>query len=179
MKSLAGTLAAPFPWFGGKSLACADVWAAFGDVDNYVEFRCSGQSHPFGCRPVRLVALFVDQCLVFRARASAAMHCSWNAMRCIAKWSALLKSSRLSRMSFSLSSSRWWTPKPVGIGPLAASHTTCARSFHWFGSATLTHARCSPPRLCRVRIATAPMGRRLSAGAPAMNWPCAFFIGVL
>lgn len=37
MKSLAGTLAAPFPWFGGKSLACADVWAAFGDVDNYVE----------------------------------------------------------------------------------------------------------------------------------------------
>ncbi len=37
MKSLAGTLAAPFPWFGGKSLACADVWAAFGVVDNYVE----------------------------------------------------------------------------------------------------------------------------------------------
>lgn len=37
MKSLAGTLAAPFPWFGGKSLACEAVWAAFGDVDNYVE----------------------------------------------------------------------------------------------------------------------------------------------
>ena len=37
MKSLAGTLAAPFPWFGVKSLACADVWAAFGDVDNYGE----------------------------------------------------------------------------------------------------------------------------------------------
>jgi site-specific DNA-adenine methylase len=37
MKSLAGTLAAPFPYFGGKSLACATVWAAFGEVDNYVE----------------------------------------------------------------------------------------------------------------------------------------------
>lgn len=37
MKSLAGTLAAPFPYFGGKSLACETVWAAFGAVDNYVE----------------------------------------------------------------------------------------------------------------------------------------------
>ena len=37
MKSLAGTLAAPFPWFGGKSLACAAVWAALGDPENYVE----------------------------------------------------------------------------------------------------------------------------------------------
>jgi hypothetical protein len=37
MKSLAGTLAAPFPYFGGKSLACENVWAAFGVVDNYVE----------------------------------------------------------------------------------------------------------------------------------------------
>lgn len=37
MKSLAGTLAAPFPYFGGKSLACEAVWAAFGDVHNYVE----------------------------------------------------------------------------------------------------------------------------------------------
>lgn len=35
--SPAGTLAAPFPWFGGKSGACAQVWAAFGDVANYVE----------------------------------------------------------------------------------------------------------------------------------------------
>jgi DNA adenine methylase len=35
--SLAGTLAAPFPYFGGKSLACETVWRAFGDVDNYVE----------------------------------------------------------------------------------------------------------------------------------------------
>jgi DNA adenine methylase len=37
LRSLAGTLAAPFPWFGGKSLACELVWSAFGDVDNYVE----------------------------------------------------------------------------------------------------------------------------------------------
>ena len=37
MKSLAGTLAAPFPYFGGKSLACEAVWQAFGEVDNYVE----------------------------------------------------------------------------------------------------------------------------------------------
>jgi site-specific DNA-adenine methylase len=37
MKSLAGTLAAPFPYFGGKALACETVWAAFGVVDNYVE----------------------------------------------------------------------------------------------------------------------------------------------
>jgi len=37
VKSLAGTLAAPFPWFGGKALACDVVWSAFGEVDNYVE----------------------------------------------------------------------------------------------------------------------------------------------
>ena len=37
MQSIAGTLAAPFPWFGGKALACDTVWPAFGVVDNYVE----------------------------------------------------------------------------------------------------------------------------------------------
>ena len=37
MKSMSGTLAAPFPWFGGKSGACDVVWQAFGLVDNYVE----------------------------------------------------------------------------------------------------------------------------------------------
>jgi DNA adenine methylase len=37
VKSVAGTLAAPFPWFGGKSLACVQVWQAFGRVANYVE----------------------------------------------------------------------------------------------------------------------------------------------
>ena len=37
MKSSFGTLAAPFPYFGGKSGAAATVWEAFGTVDNYVE----------------------------------------------------------------------------------------------------------------------------------------------
>lgn len=37
MKSVAGTLAAPFPYFGGKSLACETVWSALGDPENYVE----------------------------------------------------------------------------------------------------------------------------------------------
>lgn len=37
MKSISGTLAAPFPYFGGKSNACELVWQAFGSVDNYVE----------------------------------------------------------------------------------------------------------------------------------------------
>lgn len=36
-KSQANTLAAPFPWFGGKSGACVEVWAAFGEVNNFVE----------------------------------------------------------------------------------------------------------------------------------------------
>lgn len=33
-------LSAPFPYFGGKSKAAAQVWAAFGEVDNYVEPFC-------------------------------------------------------------------------------------------------------------------------------------------
>lgn len=34
---MAEMLKAPFPWFGGKSSVAAEVWAALGDVDNYVE----------------------------------------------------------------------------------------------------------------------------------------------
>lgn len=30
-------LVAPFPWFGGKSLAATEVWQALGEVKNYVE----------------------------------------------------------------------------------------------------------------------------------------------
>lgn len=30
-------LAAPFPWFGGKRKIAADVWAAFGNPENYIE----------------------------------------------------------------------------------------------------------------------------------------------
>jgi len=37
MISNAGTLAAPFPYFGGKSGACEEVWRALGDPENYVE----------------------------------------------------------------------------------------------------------------------------------------------
>jgi DNA adenine methylase len=33
----ARTLTAPFPWFGGKSAVAPAVWAAIGDVPNYVE----------------------------------------------------------------------------------------------------------------------------------------------
>ena len=28
MRSIAGTLAAPFPYFGGKALACETVWCS-------------------------------------------------------------------------------------------------------------------------------------------------------
>jgi DNA adenine methylase len=48
MKSLSGTLAAPFPYFGGKSGACANVWAAFGEVDNYVEPFCGSAAMLLG-----------------------------------------------------------------------------------------------------------------------------------
>lgn len=158
---MTGTLAAPFPWFGG-----------------YV-FLCSGQSHPFGCLPVRLVALFVDHAFVSRARVSAATHWSWNAIRCMARWSALLKSSRFIGSSLSLFSSLWWTPKPGGMGPCSASHTTCARNFHLLGSATFTHARISFPRLWRVRMVTVPTGCQLTGRVPASNCPNVFFIGLL
>lgn len=48
MKSLAGTLASPFPYFGGKSLACKTVWEAFGEVDNYVEPFCGSAAMLLG-----------------------------------------------------------------------------------------------------------------------------------
>lgn len=35
--SQTGGLAAPFVWFGGKRRVAPEVWAALGDVDNYVE----------------------------------------------------------------------------------------------------------------------------------------------
>ncbi len=37
MKTSMDNLAAPFPYFGGKKLACDVVWQTFGDVKNYVE----------------------------------------------------------------------------------------------------------------------------------------------
>lgn len=169
-------LEAPFPYFGGKSGAVAEVWAAFGPVKNYVDVRCKGQSQLFGCLPVFLVALLVDQVFSCRARFSASMHWSWNAIRCIARCSALLNNSKLSRLSFSLFSSLWWTPNPAGRLPFSASHTTCARSLHLFGSAIFTHARCSLLRLCRVLTATEPTGSQFSGFTPASNCPSLFFI---
>jgi hypothetical protein len=41
-------LKAPFPWFGGKSRAAHQIWAALGDVTNYVE--------PFGGSAAALLA---------------------------------------------------------------------------------------------------------------------------
>ena len=42
------TLTAPFPYFGGKSLACAPVWGAFGEVKNYVEPFCGSAAMLLG-----------------------------------------------------------------------------------------------------------------------------------
>lgn len=36
MKSIAGTLAALFPYFGGKSKAAPAVWAAFAEETSHV-----------------------------------------------------------------------------------------------------------------------------------------------
>src|SRR5690348_14165078 len=35
--SMATTLRAPYPWFGGKRAVAPLVWSRFGDVPNYVE----------------------------------------------------------------------------------------------------------------------------------------------
>lgn len=48
MKSAFGTLAAPFPWFGGKSGAVNLVWDAFGEVKNYVEPFCGSAAMLLG-----------------------------------------------------------------------------------------------------------------------------------
>ena len=46
--SKATTLSAPFPYFGGKSRACAQVWTAFGEVKNYVEPFCGSAAMLLG-----------------------------------------------------------------------------------------------------------------------------------
>lgn len=51
MESIAGTLAAPFPYFGGKSNAAESVWAAFGEVDNYVEAFANSAGETLWCSP--------------------------------------------------------------------------------------------------------------------------------
>jgi DNA adenine methylase len=60
MKSIAGTLAAPFPWFGGKSNACEQVWQAFGLVDNYVEPFAGSAAMLLGAPPGKRVETIND-----------------------------------------------------------------------------------------------------------------------
>ena len=54
------TLTAPFPYFGGKSLACAQVWAAFGEVKNYVEPFCGSAAMLLGAPDGRRVETIND-----------------------------------------------------------------------------------------------------------------------
>ena len=54
------TLTAPFPYFGGKSRACAQVWAAFGEVKNYVEPFCGSAAMLLGAPDGRRVETIND-----------------------------------------------------------------------------------------------------------------------
>ena len=60
VKSIAGTLAAPFPYFGGKANACAEVWRAFGGVENYVEPFCGSAAMLLGAPDVARVETIND-----------------------------------------------------------------------------------------------------------------------
>jgi DNA adenine methylase len=60
MKTNAGTLAAPFPWFGGKSGACEQVWQAFGTVDNYVEPFAGSAAMLLGAPPGKRIETIND-----------------------------------------------------------------------------------------------------------------------
>ncbi len=60
MKSIAGTLAAPFPYFGGKSNACEQVWQAFGAVDNYVEAFAGSAAMLLGAPDGKRIATIND-----------------------------------------------------------------------------------------------------------------------
>lgn len=60
MRTVTGALAAPFPYFGGKSLACKQVWAAFGDVKNYVEPFCGSAAMLLGAPEGRRIETIND-----------------------------------------------------------------------------------------------------------------------
>jgi len=60
MLTNAKTLAAPFPWFGGKSGACEQVWQAFGMVDNYVEPFAGSAAMLLGAPPGKRIETIND-----------------------------------------------------------------------------------------------------------------------
>ena len=60
MRSIAGTLAAPFPYFGGKANACEQVWQAFGAVDNYVEAFAGSAAMLLGAPDDKRIATIND-----------------------------------------------------------------------------------------------------------------------
>lgn len=60
MKSIVGTLAAPFPYFGGKANACEQVWQAFGAVDNYVEAFAGSAAMLLGAPDGKRIATIND-----------------------------------------------------------------------------------------------------------------------
>jgi site-specific DNA-adenine methylase len=53
-------IAAPFPWFGGKSGATDPVWAAFGQVDNYVEPFAGSAAMLLGAPPDKRIETLND-----------------------------------------------------------------------------------------------------------------------
>ena len=60
MQTNSGTLAAPFPYFGGKSGACVQVWQAFGQIDNYVEAFAGSAAMLLGAPDGKRVATIND-----------------------------------------------------------------------------------------------------------------------
>lgn len=62
MLSLAGTLAAPFPYFGGKALATDVVWGALGNPENYVEPFAGSAAMLLGRPGVGKVETINDAC---------------------------------------------------------------------------------------------------------------------
>ena len=83
---------APFPWFGGKSRASSLIWAALGDVSNYVEPFAGSLAVLFG-RPEKHTGRIVTVndadghlCNVWRALSAdpdaVAQHADWPVSEC-------------------------------------------------------------------------------------------------
>ena len=85
---------APFPWFGGKRRVASEIWAAFGDVDNYVEPFAGSLAvllerptwHRAACETVNDADKFLAN--FWRALAhdpqAVAEHCDWPVNECLA-----------------------------------------------------------------------------------------------